>query len=1020
MPQINDPRGSIWRKWDLHIHSPASFHWEGAKLTGDRTADDAILADMLAALNAAPADAFCIMDYWHLDGWFALQEFIQRTKPEVKKKIFPGIELRLEAHTKYRLNTHFLFDDSLSHQKLREFLSHLKVQIGGDGHDRALAKENFADIARTYTDDILRAHNCKPEDKGDEDKMALVGMETVEVTRASWRAAKKFLGNRVLMIQPFDTSDGVSKIDWQTYPNDATELMLAPNFFETRNQVTISLLQGPGHPTKPEVTANFLQAIGGKHKPAICGSDAHRFDKYGIFHSGKICWIKADLTFAGLRQCMIDPIGRVYIGDEPRKLRHTRENKTKYIDSIAIYKNFDSTLNEHWFNSTLQLNPGLCTIFGNKGSGKSALADIIALAGNSHCPSFEFLNSKRFKKSSENKASQFSATITWESGEKSPLKFLSDDTDSTKPERVRYLPQQYLEQLCTDIGVQGTNRFEAELKKVIFSHTPNHLKLGKASLDEVIDHHTEQIKKRIALLKHDLTEFNIEIATIERDTRPSNIETINNQLEFRKSELIIHAQNVPSIAPSPTASDESTIIITNEIATLRKNIEEAKSIIAKEKLAQAKNAAALSSSYRLIQSLANIAANVEQDIEGIVKDANAINVDYKELVVITINSPLVEAVRQKLEVESNEIGSNINALQQRLAAIEIEFATLQDKASEGERAYQKSLEEFREWEKVGEQITGDANTVGSINYLQARLDKLTTETPMVWSALVGHRLQIAQEIFVEIVRQVAIYKELYRPIEEAIAKHDFIRANIKLGFDAVLEANDFASNFLSMLNLGRRGTFYGQADGMETARKLVQQHNFNKWFDIEKFISSIFSHLTRDKRASDNIAVEIKNQLRDTIEVEALYDFIFGLSYIKPRITLQLAEKELEELSPGERGILLLVFYLLLDQEETPLIIDQPEHNLDNSSVFHLLEPCIRYAKQRRQIILVTHNPNVAIVCDSEQVIFAEIDKLEGNKVTYTSGAIENMEMNISAVNILEGTWPAFTIRDNAYQRIIN
>jgi hypothetical protein len=645
--------------------------------------------------------------------------------------------------------------------------------------------------------------------------------------------------------------------------------------------------------------------------------------------------------------------------------------------------------------------------------GKSALADIIALAGNSHCPSFEFLNTKRFKKSSENKASQFSASLTWRSGDKSPNKFLSDETDNTKPERVRYLPQQYLEQLCTDIGVQGTSRFEAELKKAIFSHTPTHLKLGKESLDDVINLHTEQIKKRINLLRHDLSDFNTEIANLERDTRTANIDTVSNQLEYRKSELIIHAQNASTLAPAPTSSDETTIIITHEINFLRNSITETKRLIDVQRVAQAQNATALSSSRRLAQNLANIASNIEQEIEGIVLDAKNIGIDHKELVVVTINNQIVEATQQILQEKSNEIGADIAALQVQLAALESEFYVLQDKASEADRAYQKSLEEFKEWEKVGAGIVGDNNTVGSITYLQTKLDYLTNDAPMVWSALVGHRMQIVQEIFIEIDRQVAIYKDLYQPIE----KHSFIRANIKLGFDAVLEANDFASNFLAMLNLGRRGTFYGQTDGMEDARKIIQQHNFNSWFEIERFLATVLSYLTKDKRTPENIAVEIKNQLRDTMEVDALYDFIFGLSYIKPRITLQIAGKELEELSPGERGILLLVFYLLLDQEEIPLVIDQPEHNLDNSSVFHLLEPCIRYAKQRRQIILVTHNPNVAIVCDSEQVIFAEIDKMNGNKVTYTSGAIENMSLNLSAVEILEGTWPAFIIRDSAYQR---
>jgi predicted metal-dependent phosphoesterase TrpH len=63
MLQTNDPRGSIWKKWDLHIHSPASFHWLGAKLTGNQATDDILLANMLQAINDADADAFCIMGY---------------------------------------------------------------------------------------------------------------------------------------------------------------------------------------------------------------------------------------------------------------------------------------------------------------------------------------------------------------------------------------------------------------------------------------------------------------------------------------------------------------------------------------------------------------------------------------------------------------------------------------------------------------------------------------------------------------------------------------------------------------------------------------------------------------------------------------------------------------------------------------------------------------------------------------------------------------------------------------------
>jgi predicted ATPase len=83
--------------------------------------------------------------------------------------------------------------------------------------------------------------------------------------------------------------------------------------------------------------------------------------------------------------------------------------------------------------------------------------------------------------------------------------------------------------------------------------------------------------------------------------------------------------------------------------------------------------------------------------------------------------------------------------------------------------------------------------------------------------------------------------------------------------------------------------------------------------------------------------------------------------------------KELSELSPGERGTLLLVFYLLVDKDDIPLVIDQPEENLDNQTVYELLVPCMKEAKRRRQLFMVTHNPNLAVVCDAEQIICADL-----------------------------------------------
>lgn len=72
-------RGSEWRQWDLHIHTPASFHWKGKKFDSelDSTHNRDLVDEMINALNNAKPEVFALMDYWTFDGWFALKKTIE-------------------------------------------------------------------------------------------------------------------------------------------------------------------------------------------------------------------------------------------------------------------------------------------------------------------------------------------------------------------------------------------------------------------------------------------------------------------------------------------------------------------------------------------------------------------------------------------------------------------------------------------------------------------------------------------------------------------------------------------------------------------------------------------------------------------------------------------------------------------------------------------------------------------------------------------------------------------------------
>ncbi len=212
------------------------------------------------------------------------------------------------------------------------------------------------------------------------------------------------------------------------------------------------------------------------------------------------------------------------------------------------------------------------------------------------------------------------------------------------------------------------------------------------------------------------------------------------------------------------------------------------------------------------------------------------------------------------------------------------------------------------------------------------------------------------------------------------------------------------------------GTFAGVEEGKELLDQIVKRYDFHKSDSVVDFAEDVLGKLIRNIRYDPPISIDLSKLLKSGSKIEDVYDLLFGLHYIHPQYSLSLNGKSLKQLSPGDRGILLLVFYLIVDQSEEPLIIDQPEGNLNNQSIYENLVPVFNEAKKQRQIIIVTHNPNLAVVCDAEQIIHATIDFENGNRVCYESGALENPRFNRLSIDVLEGTPPAFDARRITYK----
>ena len=124
---------------------------------------------------------------------------------------------------------------------------------------------------------------------------------------------------------------------------------------------------------------------------------------------------------------------------------------------------------------------------------------------------------------------------------------------------------------------------------------------------------------------------------------------------------------------------------------------------------------------------------------------------------------------------------------------------------------------------------------------------------------------------------------------------------------------------------------------------------------------------------------------------------------------------DIRKLSPGTRGIVLVLLYLVLDDaDDRPLIIDQPEDNLDPKSIYEELVPLFQEAKTRRQVIMVTHNANLVVNTDADQVIVADAGPRSANglpPITYKSGGLDEASIRKVVCDTLEGGEEAFRER---------
>ena len=342
------PRGSEWRKWDLHIHTPGTAknnqypsdsNWTEYLATLERHNDIAVLG---------------ITDYFSIDNYIKAKSF-QGAGRLQGKYLIPNIELRVLPVTRSDtpINLHVIFDPDLDIECIkREFLRKLQMQY--QGANFTADRNDLIALGRQYKSNESLDEFCAWQEG--------IGQFNISYDKVRDALSAPCLQGHFLIAVSNKSSDGNSGIQDSALRASRQEIYRMAHIIFSSNVNDIAYFLGKGCDSPEKVIKDY-----GSLKPCVLGSDAHSIATICQFPNNRTTWIKADPTFAGLKQIFFEPEDRVCIQET------CPETKSIYnlIDTI--------TLSEAGFwTQTIPLNENLSVIIGGRSTGKSTLLESIA------------------------------------------------------------------------------------------------------------------------------------------------------------------------------------------------------------------------------------------------------------------------------------------------------------------------------------------------------------------------------------------------------------------------------------------------------------------------------------------------------------------------------------------------------------------------------------------------------------------------------------------------------------------
>lgn len=312
-------------------------------------------------------------------------------------------------------------------------------------------------------------------------------------------------------------------------------------------------------------------------------------------------------------------------------------------------------------------------------------------------------------------------------------------------------------------------------------------------------------------------------------------------------------------------------------------------------------------------------------------------------------------------------------------------------------SYKKGLafiEGNKELKDITAKVTEEENTLSMIEACQAQIDSLK---------------QKMEECFNHVVDKHCVMKSS----AEDVVKNLNISYD-GLTIDVVLNHHrDRLQQFLEA-RLNQRGY-----ERQEYLTKFVRHYDS----DNKQYIGDILKQLLKEEiqLKNSNTALNVASELL----TQSWYSLNYELSY---------QGDSFHQMSEGKQAFVVLKLLLEFSDKKCPILIDQPEDSLDNRAIYNELVAYIKKKKTERQIILVTHNPNVVVSADAENVIVANQEgnnshNRDGIRFQYVNGALESTMPKDSTqesvllsqgirehvCEILEGGRDAFEKREQKY-----